>query len=108
MTQVNTGNQAFNMDLPLALTTTIDWQIKEGWFLNVTPVIAFNQGTSDQQRLHTVNSITIVPRYEHPWFGAYMPISWNQLTNFNWGLSLRAGPIVFGSRLPVLLAHTRA
>lgn len=97
MTQVNTGNQSFNMDLPLALTTTIDWQIKDGWFLNVTPVIAFNQGTSDQQRLHTVNSITIVPRYEHPWFGAYMPISWNQLTNFNWGLSFRAGPIVFGS-----------
>ncbi|MEJ7914381.1 MAG: hypothetical protein WKF70_14585, partial [Chitinophagaceae bacterium] len=43
------------------------------------------------------SSFTLTPRYEGKAFGVYLPINHNSLTQFNAGLSLRAGPLFLGS-----------
>jgi len=97
VTMISTGNQPFSVGIPFSLAATVDWQIIDGLFLNVTPIISFNQGIFVNRGVGSLSSITFVPRYEIPWFGAYMPVSLNQLSQFNWGLSLRLGPVFLGS-----------
>lgn len=43
------------------------------------------------------SSFTLTPRYEVRAFGVYVPVSYNKLTSFNAGVSLRMGPLFIGS-----------
>lgn len=92
-----TDNENFNMATPMTLMATVDWQITDGVFLNLSPVLAFNKTSSLNSRVHGQNSIMITPRFEKRWFGFYMPIGFRELTGFHWGFSMRAGPLFFGS-----------
>lgn len=89
--------ETFTVGLPTTFTATIDWQIVDRVFLNVTPVISLTNNGYGNFNLHNMSSVTGVIRYESPWFGAYLPVSWNPLTQFNAGLALRAGPLFIGS-----------
>ena len=44
----------------------------------------------------------LTPRYETHWgggvFGAFLPISYNEVSGFNTGVALHVGPLIFGSR----------
>jgi len=89
--------ETFTVGLPTTFTATVDWQIVDRLFLNVSPVIALTNNGYGSFNLHTMSSVTGVIRYEMPWFGAYLPLSWNPLTQFNAGLALRMGPLFVGS-----------
>jgi hypothetical protein len=89
--------RTFTVGLPTTFTATVDWQIVDRVFLNVSPVIALTNNGYGNFNLHNMSSITGVIRYEMPWFGAYLPLSWNPLTQFNAGLALRMGPLFVGS-----------
>lgn len=97
MTATSTENENFVVSTPLTLITTVDWQITEGIYLNITPILAFNKSSKLDARVHGQNSLTITPRLEFRWFGLYMPVGFRELTGFNWGISMRVGPLFFGS-----------
>lgn len=97
MTVIDPNQTQFGMELPLALITSVDVQPAKGFFINFTPHIALNQGQSDNNRVHSTSNLGMTIRYENPWFGAYMPVSYNFASQFNWGISLRLGPLFFGS-----------
>ena len=39
----------------------------------------------------------VTPRWEIKWLGVYMPFGIDEMGLFNWGISLRAGPLVIGT-----------
>lgn len=92
-----TTGERFGMELPMALTATLDYQPVKGLYLNFTPRVAFMTGSSDNSKIHDATSFQFSVRYENPYFGAYMPIGVNLQAGFNWGLGLRLGPIIVGS-----------
>jgi len=97
MTVKDISQTRFSSDLPMALIASIDYQVVQGFYLNFTPYIAFNNGRIDNQKVHNASNLQFTVRYENPWFGAYMPIGYNFASSFNWGLGLRLGPVVIGS-----------
>ena len=44
-----------------------------------------------------LNLVTLTPRYESRFLGAYLPISYSSLGNTAFGFGLRLGPLIVGS-----------
>lgn len=63
-------------------------------FVNLGGMFAVNQGSSNARKTHAAHYIMVTPRYEGKSFGAYLPISYNNISGFNSGISLRGGPFL--------------
>jgi hypothetical protein len=85
------------MDLPTHLNAFFDYRFEKGFALNTTAQIAFQHGSADNTKNHYLYQLSVTPRWESKWFGVYMPFSFNEYLLFNWGLSLRLGPLVIGT-----------
>lgn len=93
----NVSNTKILTSLPTTLVASLDYQVVKGFYLNLTPQIAFLTGRATSAKVHTASSIMFTVRYENEYFGAYMPIGYNFASQFMWGLSLRLGPIFVGT-----------
>lgn len=87
----------YRMALPTALSFQLDWNIWKGFSLNFTPFISLTPGIRNPNKSRVWNNYALTPRYETKWFGVYLPNSYNTLSGFNSGISLRLGPVVLGS-----------
>ena len=47
--------------------------------------------------MHDISTVSITPRWDYKWFGAFVPFSYNGFRNFNVGLDLKLGPIIVGT-----------
>lgn len=97
MEEVNTSSTSYMMGLPTTLVASLDYQVVKGFYLNVTPQVAFFSGRSTSAKVHNYHSVMFTVRYENAYFGAYMPVGYNFSSQFMWGMSLRLGPIFIGS-----------
>ena len=88
---------SYRMGLPTALSFQVDYNIWKGLYLNFTPFISLTAGTRNPNKSRVWNNYALTPRYEFKWFGVYLPNSYNTLSGFNSGISLRLGPVVIGS-----------
>jgi len=82
--------------LPTTLQANVDWAINRGFFVDLAGQLSFKNKQDIYSPFYS-NNITLTPRYEGRAFGIYLPINYNQITNFNAGISLRAGPFFLGS-----------
>jgi outer membrane protein OmpA-like peptidoglycan-associated protein len=86
----------FKIWLPTRFNLFLDWEIYKGLGLNlnstISPVLA-----KDFNQVHYPTSVTLTPRYDWKWFGAYIPLSYNEYGNFGAGVGLRAGPLFVSS-----------
>ena len=48
-------------------------------------------------KVHEITLISITPRWDHRWFGVFVPVSYNAYKNFNVGMDLRIGPLIIGA-----------
>lgn len=87
----------YRVGLPTALSFQVDYNIWKGLYLNFTPFISLTPGTKNREKNRVWNNYSLTPRYEFKWFGVYLPNSYNTLSGFNSGISLRLGPVVIGS-----------
>lgn len=87
----------FRMSLPTMLSFQVDYNVWKGFYINFSPFISLTSGRRDQNKTRMWNNYTLTPRYEFKWFGVYLPNSYNTLSGFNSGISLRLGPVVIGS-----------
>ena len=87
----------YTLWLPTALSFQVDYNIWKGLYLNFTPVISLTPGIHNRNKNRVWNNYALTPRYEFKWFGVYLPNSYNTLSGFNSGISLRLGPVVIGS-----------
>lgn len=90
------GKKFFKTNLPTVLSAQIDYNIYKDFYLNFTPYLAF-QFKSSKSKIHEITAFSISPRWDHKWFGVFMPLSVDQMQNKKLGLGLRVGPIIVGT-----------
>ncbi|MGZ3866376.1 MAG: OmpA family protein [Bacteroidia bacterium] len=86
----------YKMHLPTVISAQIDYNLGKNFFLNLTPYYAF-QFKNKISKVHDITSITLTPRWDWKWLGAFVPIQVNANDGFRAGLALRLGPIAFGT-----------
>lgn len=88
--------QTYKMNLPTALSLQIDYLVWKDVYVNLTPYIAF-QFKNNDTKVHDFSSITLTPRWDHKWFGVFIPIQYSFLSGPKAGAAVRLGPLVVGS-----------
>lgn len=87
----------YNMNLPTALSIQADWNIWKGFYLNVSPFLAFNKGIKDPNKVHYFSSWNVIPRFDSKWFGLSVPMQYTSFGQTNIGLGVRMGCFWMGS-----------
>ena len=94
-TNAGTGSKEYKVSLPTTIQANIDYNINDRFFVNLAGQVATSK--TDGLNLYAFNSYTLTPRYDVERFGISVPINYNELTDFNAGLSFRFGPVFIGS-----------
>ncbi len=87
----------FTMILPTRINMFIDYNIAYGFGLNLAGVISPNMA-KNRNMVHHTSSITFTPKYDHAWFGLYLPVTYDALNNVSFGTTLRIGPLIVGTQ----------
>jgi len=87
---------SYKASLPTTVQANVDLALNRGFFAELAGQLNVAK-TNDIYSAFAYNSVTLTPRYEGRAFGIYLPINYNELTSFNAGISLRAGPLFLGS-----------
>jgi outer membrane protein OmpA-like peptidoglycan-associated protein len=90
------GEGSFKMNLPTAISTQIDYNIYKDFYANVSVFYAL-QFAKDRTKLHDLTTFSFTPRWDHKWFGVFIPVSYDLTGNTKIGLDLRAGPVIIGT-----------
>ncbi len=94
-TNTGTGEREYEISLPTTVHANVDYNINDRWFINLAGQIATSK--TNGLNLYAFNSYTLTPRYDVERFGFSVPINYNELTDFNAGVSFRFGPVFLGS-----------
>ncbi len=87
----------FTLWLPTRFNLWLDYQPGLGFGITGAATISPNMSPK-RNMVHHVSTFTINPHYDHAWFGAYLPFSYNTQGNANLGLTLRMGPLIVGTQ----------
>lgn len=90
-----TSDKDFKMNLPTVISAQIDYNIYKDFYVNFTPYMAF-KWKKDGTKVHDLTTFSLTPRWDHKWFGAFIPISYDVTGNTRLGLDLRLGPLILG------------
>ena len=96
-TVTNDGKNYFTMVLPTRFNLFLDYNIAYGFGLNLSGVISPNMA-ANRNMVHHTSSITFTPKYDHAWFGFYLPVTYDALGNISMGTTLRIGPLIVGTQ----------
>lgn len=88
---------SYTVSMPTALNVNYDYNFRNNWFLNVAGQFDFSKLMNADYRINYPNSITITPRYETGFSGAYFPVYVNLEGDMELGAALRYGPITLGT-----------
>lgn len=89
-------SSTYRMNLPTAISLQVDYQIWKDVYVNFTPFIAL-QFKKNDTKVHEISSLMLTPRWDHKWFGVFIPVQYNFLDGFRAGAAVRLGPIIVGS-----------
>lgn len=89
----NTGK--YKVSLPTTIQANVDYNISGPFYVNLGGQFATSK--TGGLNLFAWNSYTLTPRIENSRWGISLPINYSELTNWNAGVSLRAGPVFLGS-----------
>jgi len=95
-TEITSVDSKYNVTLPTTLRVDIDYNIAGGFYVAAGGQLALTKNNG-KLSMYNYNSVSLVPRYETKFFSVGIPFNYNQLTQFNAGLSVRVGPVFFGS-----------
>ena len=88
--------EKIKVSLPTSLNLSVDYRIAQPFFVNLAT--RFNlTNKSNAYTAAYANEVSLTPRVETEYLGAYLPLSYNQISKTNIGLALRLGPFVIGS-----------
>ncbi|MFL5762580.1 MAG: DUF5723 family protein [Bacteroidia bacterium] len=93
---MNKGDQYYKMNLPTAFVLTVDYNIYKDFYANFTSYVS-PRFKKDAEKVHDLTVFSITPRWDHKWFGAFVPFSYDNTGNFKAGLALRIGPLIVGT-----------
>ncbi len=93
---MNKGDEYYKMNLPFALSLQVDYNIYKDFYVNFTPYWS-PRFKKDKEKVHDLTTFSLTPRWDHKWFGAFIPISYDITGNTKLGLALRIGPLIVGT-----------
>jgi hypothetical protein len=96
-TAIPNTKSTFTLWLPTRINMFLDYHIWKGFGINAAATISPNFSPK-RNSVHHVSNFSITPKYDHAWFGLYLPVSYDLLGNFNFGTTLRLGPLVVGTQ----------
>ncbi len=91
-----TAPRSFRMTMPRTLTAMLDYHVVEGFYVGLNAWWS-PRSPDDATRVRNTNRLALNPRYEMRWFGAGVPVSYQELNGLDAGLYLRLGPVILGS-----------
>lgn len=93
------GNNAtsYKVGLPTTLQIDADYHFHRGFYVSLAGQLSLVSTSNKPYNSQYYSAVSLTPRYEGRGFGLYLPLSYNQLTSFNAGMSLRMGPFFVGS-----------
>lgn len=94
---LNDGKTTFTMWLPTRINMFVDYNIAYGFGVNMAGSISPNMAPN-RNMVHFPTTFSITPKYDHAWFGFYLPFSVDQMANPNLGVTLRMGPLTVGTQ----------
>lgn len=97
ITQNAAITDSYHVSLPTAIRSQLDYRIYGNIFVELGALYGISK---DKNKAHIpayVSEVSLTPRFENRYFGAYLPLSYNYLTEYNAGLALRLGPLFVGS-----------
>lgn len=90
------ATEKIKVSLPTTLNLSVDYRVAQPFFVNLAT--RFNlTNKSNAYTAAYANEVSLTPRVETEYLGAYLPLSYNQVSKTNIGLALRLGPFVVGS-----------
>lgn len=90
------GDQYYKMNLPTAYSLQVDYNIWKDVYANFTAYWS-PRSKNNKEKVHDITTFSITPRWDHKWFGAFIPISYDATGLFKAGIALRVGPLVVGT-----------
>ena len=93
---LSNGNSSYSVSLPTTMAGSADLNVVNKFYVNLDTRLSFHNYSKYTDPYYQ-NNITLTPRYEGKYFGAYVPLNINNLTGFNAGVAFRIGPFFFGS-----------
>jgi len=87
--------ESFYMNLPTHINVGLDWHIWRDFYLNAHAMIGF-QMNNDAHKVRYPTNIMVTPRYDFPWAGISLPMTYSGMYGFRVGLGLRMGPVIIG------------
>lgn len=93
---MKSSDKYFKMDLPLAVSAQVDYQIWKDFYVNLTPYWS-PRLKNNNEKVHDISMISLTPRYDYKWAGIFIPVSYDAMGNTKVGVALRAGPIIIGT-----------
>lgn len=93
----NAGSASYKVSLPTTLQFNVDYNVCKNVYANLALQLAFTNSRDKPFNSQYYNAVTLTPRFEAKRFGFYLPLSYNALTQFTGGASLRVGNLFIGS-----------
>jgi outer membrane protein OmpA-like peptidoglycan-associated protein len=86
----------YKMTLPTAFSLQVDYNIWKDFYVNMTTFMAL-QFKKRETKIHEYSAVSITPRWDHKWFGVFLPVQYHQLDGMRFGACLRMGPLIIGT-----------
>ena len=87
----------YTVSLPSTLQLNVDYHINKGLYVNLGTQLALTNSSTNVNNSQYYTAVALTPRFESRAFGAFLPITYNSLTQFTAGVAFRAGPLFIGS-----------
>lgn len=87
----------FRMWLPTRFNFFVDYNIAYGFGVNANAMLAVDM-SRQHTMAHHVSAFTLTPKFDHSWFGLYLPLTYDVMGNFSWGATMRLGPLIVGGQ----------
>jgi len=87
----------YTVSLPSTLHVDVDYHLHDKFYLNLGTQFALTNGKNKPYNAQYYTGFAVTPRYETRRYGVFLPLSYNSLTKFNAGFSVKAGPVFLGS-----------
>ena len=88
-------SSSYQVNLPTTVQVNADWLIFGGSGLNLAAQLNINKPSGFN--LYYFNAYSFTPRWENRLFSVEIPLSYNDMTQFNAGIAFRVGPFFIGS-----------
>ena len=84
--------------LPTTMNLSADYHIWDGFYVNASGLINLvGKSKTGTYNPHYASTFSLTPRFDSNSLGAYLPISYDQLSKTSVGIGLRLGPLTVGS-----------